>query len=178
MLAFLYRWKSWMIKQLCSIQRCSVMRNQDPQVETGALPDSKKEAFHRSTRGELVSFFPVFQFSYRSCSHWLYPPALACGGPAIHSPHARSPTKNSRRSSRTKTLSAPIRQRVARTGDTERRREGGTEAPGVLTGQLEGANLLSERNIPDRVGMQQGDGPSGGLGEEAPSGAPWGCWLI
>lgn len=58
-----------MIKQLCSIQRCSVMRNQDPQVETGALPDSKKEAFHRSTRGELVSFFPVFQFSYRSCSH-------------------------------------------------------------------------------------------------------------
>lgn len=83
--------------------------------------------------------------------------------------------ENSRRSSRTKTLSAPIRQRVARTGDTERRREGGTEAPGVLTGQLEGANLLSERNIPDRVGMQQGDGRSGGLGEEAPSGAPWGC---
>ena len=54
---FFYRWKSWMIKQLCSIHQCPVMRNQDPQVETGALPDSKKEAFHRSTRGELLFFF-------------------------------------------------------------------------------------------------------------------------
>lgn len=59
-----------MIKQLCSIHQCPVMRNQDPQVETGALPDSKKEAFHRSTRGELLFFFfHVFQFSYCSCSH-------------------------------------------------------------------------------------------------------------
>lgn len=38
----------------------------------------------------------------------------------------------------------------------------GREAPDLLTGQLEGANLLSELNIPDRVGMQQGDGPSRG----------------
>lgn len=34
--------------------------------------------------------------------------------------------------------------------------EGGTKATDLLTGQLEGANLLSELNIPDRVGMQQG----------------------
>lgn len=165
-----------MIKQLCSIQRCSVMRNQDPQVETGVLPDSKKEAFHRSTRGELVSFFfscvPVFLPLVLSLT---VPSSSGLWRTCYSFTTRKVANENSRRSSRTKTLSAPIRQRVARTGDTERRREGGTEAPGVLTGQLEGANLLSERNIPDRVGMQQGDGPSGGLGEEAPSGAPWGC---
>lgn len=40
--------------------------------------------------------------------------------------------------------------------------EGGTEATDLLTGQLEGANLLSELNIPDRVGMQAGDTSSTG----------------
>lgn len=42
--------------------------------------------------------------------------------------------------------------------------EGGTEATDLLTGQLEGANLLSELNIPDRVGMQAGDASSTGDG--------------
>lgn len=39
---------------------------------------------------------------------------------------------------------------------------GGTEATDLLTGQLEGLNPLSWLNFPDRVGMQQGDGPSRG----------------
>lgn len=64
-----------------------------------------------------------------------------------------------------------------RTADVERRREGGTEATDLLTGQLEGANPLSELNIPDRVGMQQGDSERRG---HSPSGAPWecSCWLF
>lgn len=61
------------------------------------------------------------------------------------------------------------------TWSSEERR--GSEATDLLTGQLEGANLLSELNIPDRVGMQQGDGPSRGSErrEHSPSVAPWEC---
>lgn len=53
-------------------------------------------------------------------------------------------------------------------------RRGGAGAPGLLTGQLEGANLLSELNIPDRMGAQQG-GRASGAGkrmERSPTGAP------
>lgn len=42
------------------------------------------------------------------------------------------------------------------------KRRAGAEATDLLTGQLEGLNPLSWLNFPDRVGMQQGDGPSRG----------------
>lgn len=43
-----------------------------------------------------------------------------------------------------------------------RRGNWGTEATGLLTGQLEGFKLLSGLNFPDRVGMQQAEGTSRG----------------
>lgn len=63
------------------------MRNQDPQVETGALPNSKKKAFNWSAQSAFFSLFflsaPVLVPPVLS----MYPPALACRRPAIHSTH-------------------------------------------------------------------------------------------
>ncbi len=147
-------------------------------------PMSETEAFKHLIGPLKVHFFlsfsSVFQSSFRLCSHctlWLQP-----AEDLLFIQHTQVANENSRRSSRTKTHSAHIRRHVIRMGDREQWSEGGIEATDLLTGQLEGANLLSERNIPDRVGMQQGDGPSRGLEsrEHSPSGAPWGCscWLI
>lgn len=43
-----------------------------------------------------------------------------------------------------------------------RRGNWGTEATGLLTGQLEGFKLLSGLNFPDRVGMHQAERTSRG----------------
>lgn len=45
---------------------------------------------------------------------------------------------------------------MVRRGDLE------TEATGLLTGQLEGFQLLSGPNFPDRLGMRQAEGTSRG----------------
>lgn len=134
-------------------------------METGALPNYKKEAFNWSTQSAFffLSFSSVFQCSYRLCSHCTL--RLWPAEDLLFIQHTQVANENSRRSSRTKTHSAHIRQHVIRTGDMEQRREGGTEATDLLTGQLEGANRLAELNIPDRVGMQQGDGPSRGFAQ-------------
>lgn len=145
----------------------------------------RKTHFNWATHNAVVLgfFFPSQCYSCLTacmCSQrslWLSPSRR----PAFHSP----------RTSRQRKQPAPLKNKDTicthqavcyKNGDMKQWREGETEATDLLTGQLEGANLLSELNIPDRVGMQQCDGPSRSSErrEHWPTGAPWGCscWLI
>lgn len=115
------------------------MRHRDPHVETGPRPNSKKEALNGSTHGAFLLLFSLSSPLPPACALAV----LSSRRPSLRSTHTRRPGDGSRRSSRTKALSAQHRagrRRAVTLWNSRRKRR--REAPSSPTRPIRGSKVF------------------------------------